>query len=533
MPVRLSSERGFTTVMLMGILLVGGMLMMATFAAIDPDISLSRKDQDSKQAYAAAESGLQWYMDELATNNTYYTSCDTPPAPNATEQAPVNQHFGSGSTDTNWQDDTTIPGTAKWRKLPNSTSDYTIELLPVTGKAQCSKTDQYSVISSDGNLRLRITGRAGKKTRSIIANIRRRNFIDYIYFTHFETLDPAAYSDPVTATANCAKFRDQRASSCTEIQFADADSVLGPLHTNDNILVCGTPQFGRTNTPSDAIEINGTQASVSACSGSNPDYQGTLVWPAGQLDMPSSNSTIQSLASCPTAGQATCYQYKGRTEMVLNGTTMNVKSPGSGGIFADGLAHTVNLPSNGVIYVDNNGTCTVGYVKDQDYSATNDPAACGNAWIKGSYGNNLTVAAAQDVVINGDLTRSSSELLLGLIANNFVRVYHPVTTGSGCSNATGSLSDPTIQAAILALQHSFIVDNWDCGAKLGNLNVEGAIAQRFRGPVGTGGGSGGTGYLKVYTYNDRLKYREPPYFLDPVQVSWRISRQTEQLPQMK
>jgi hypothetical protein len=84
-----------------------------------------------------------------------------------------------------------------------------------------------------------------------------------------------------------------------------------------------------------------------------------------------------------------------------------------------------------------------------------------------------------------------------------------------------------IQAAILALNHSFIVDNWDCGARLGDLNVEGAIAQYYRGPVGT---SGGTGYLKNYVYNDRLRYREPPYFLDPVQSAWRIARQTEVLP---
>jgi Tfp pilus assembly protein PilX len=519
---RLSSERGFTTVMLMGILMVGGLLMMAAFATIDPDISLSRKDQDSKQAYAAAESGLQWYMDELATNNTYYTNCDTPPNPSSTEQAPVNQHFGSGATDTNWQDDTTIPVTAKWRKLPGETSDYTIELLPTTGNAQCSKTDQYSMISSEGNLRLRITGRAGKKTRTILATIRRKNFIDYIYFTHFETLDPAAYSDPVTATTNCAKFRDQRDTSCTEIQFAGQDSVLGPMHTNDNILVCGSPQFGRTNTPGDAIEINGTQSWVSACGGSNPDFQGTLTWPAGQLDLPTSNTGIQSLATA-------AYQFKGRTEITLNGATMDVKSPGT---YSDSNVHTVNLPSNGVIYVDNNGTCTTGYVRNQDYSTTNDPAACGNVYIHGSYGKNLTVAAAQDVIVNGNLTRSSSELLLGLIGNNFVRVYHPVTNpgGFGCANATGSTSDLTIHAAILALNHSFIVDNWNCGASLGNLNVDGAIAQKFRGPVGT---TGGTGYLKVYTYNDRLKYREPPYFLDPVQITWRISRQTEQLPPMK
>ena len=39
------------------------------------------------------------------------------------------------------------------------------------------------------------------------------------------------------------------------------------------------------------------------------------------------------------------------------------------------------------------------------------------------------------------------------------------------TNGTGSLTDPYIYAAILAVNHSFIVDNYDCGAQLGTLTV--------------------------------------------------------------
>ena len=42
-----------------------------------------------------------------------------------------------------------------------------------------------------------------------------------------------------------------------------------------------------------------------------------------------------------------------------------------------------------------------------------------------------------------------------------------------------------IEAAMLAINHSFIVDNYNCGAKLGTLTVKGAIAQKYRGAVGT------------------------------------------------
>jgi type II secretory pathway pseudopilin PulG len=489
---RLKDQRGFTTVTIMGVLMVGGLLVAAAFTAVNPDISQSRSDQDNKQAYAAAESGLQWYMNGLGRDNTYYLKCDNPPAPNSTEVAPVNQTYVSGAF--------------KWRFLPGGQSKYGIELLPAPGFPACSTTDQYSMIDSEGNMRLRVTGRARGESRTILATLRRQNFLDYIYFTHFETLDPAAYDDVATATTNCSNFRDLRTNYCTEIQFAPTDVVSGPMHTNDNIRVCGSTQFGRNSR--DKIEINGPTPYVSGNCSANPDFQGTLVHPAGQLEMPPSNADLKTLATAT-------YSFVGRTEIVLNGSTMNVKNATR---WTDGLFHSMALPSNGVVYVSNS-SCTADYAHPSTYT---EPTGCGNAWVKGSYGANLTIGADNDIVINGDLTRASDDLLLGLVANNFVRVYHP-----NCGSNTGATPDITIEAAILALQHSFIVDNWDCGPSLGTLNVDGAIAQRYRGPVGT---TGGTGYIKNYTYNDRLRYREPPYFLDPVLSSWRISRQSEQVP---
>lgn len=501
MSVRLACQRGFTTVTLMGVLMVGGLLVLASFAAVDPDIGLSRGDQDSKQAYAAAESGLQWYLNGLQNNNSYYLECDEPLPPNATESAPVNQPVAAG-------------GTPKWRNLPGEDAKYTVELQPVAPSGVCDPNNQYSMIDRYGNMRLRISGRSRGKTRTIIATLRRLNFLDFIYFTNFETLDPVATADPALAATACAQFRAQRPSyPCTEIQFADDDEILGPFHTNDNILVCGSPQFGRAST--DRIEINGPRDYVSACGGSRPDYRGTKIFPAGTLDMPPSNAQLATLADEATG------RFVGRTEIRLNGTSMLVKNATK---YPDGQFHSAPLPANGVIYVDGSGVCASGYLRRQTYQA--EDTACGNVWVSGTYGEDLTIGASNDIVINGNLERANAGLLLGLVANNFVRVYHPVNGNCG-SNAAGSLYDAKIEAAILALNHSFIVDNWDCGAKLGDLTVDGAIAQYYRGPVGT---SGGTGYLKNYLYNDRLRYREPPYFLDPVKAAWRIARQTEQLP---
>ncbi len=517
--LQLASQRGFTTVTLMGVLAVGALLVAGSFAAVDPDISLSREDQDSKQAYGAAESGLQWYLNALAKDNNYYLKCTAVPPPNATEAAPVNQQY-DGSTP------------RVWRKLPGEKAEYTVELLPAPGKAECSIPDQWSMIDEFGNMRLRVTGRSRGEYRSVIATLRRRNFIDFIYFTDFETLDPAAYSNPDTMSPLCSQYREERAGNgCTEIQFTNSDDVLGPFHTNDNVLICGSPQFGRTTR--DMIEVNGPpdEGFVPACGGAAPDLQGTLEQPGGTLGMPPSNQALKDVADAS-------HKFIGFTQIQLQGATMLVQNFKK---FGDNLQHSMAWPTKGVIYVANGGPadglggCTIGYDRSQEYNS--QEPGCGDIWISGNYSDDLTVAADNDVVINGHLDRNNDGLLLGLIANNFVRLYHPTYTDDNCdTNDAGYIANPRIQAAILALNHSFIVDNWRCGDAddLGSLHVDGAIAQKFRGPVGTvSGGTIATGYLKDYEYNDRLRYREPPYFLDPVQAAWRIARQNEQTPATK
>jgi hypothetical protein len=75
------------------------------------------------------------------------------------------------------------------------------------------------------------------------------------------------------------------------------------------------------------------------------------------------------------------------------------------------------------------------------------------------------------------------------------------------------------------------VDHYNCGAKLGTLTVNGAIAQKYRGTVATlSGNSIVTGMTKDYNYDDRFKFRSPPFFMDPVAASWRILRAHEQVP---
>ena len=127
----------------------------------------------------------------------------------------------------------------------------------------------------------------------------------------------------------------------------------------------------------------------------------------------------------------------------------------------------------------------------------------------GNYSGQLTIAAENDIIVDGNLTELRGGGHAGPDRQQ-LRPRLPPLLGSGNQRSSGvARATSTIDAAILAINHSFIVDNYNCGAQLGTLNVNGAIAQKFRGPVGTYG-SGGTGYLKNYIYDDRLRYIEPP-----------------------
>lgn len=523
MSVKLRCQQGFTTITLMGVLAVGGLLVAAGFATVDGDTGLTREDQDYKQSYGAAEGGLQWYLNRMGQDNNFYVRCTAVPPPNATESAPVNQRWSGAGADPRI-----------WRRLPGEEAEYTVELIPAPGYSACVPNNQYSMVDENGNLTVRVTGRSRGEYRSVLATLRRSNFIDFIYFTDFETLDPAAYADQDDtdrASVECARYRDLRTSFCTEIQFTAGDVINGPFHTNDNLRICGHATFGRN--PRDLIEISGHPSWINGGCTASPNVVGTLVPRATPLDLPPSNAALESVV-------LPGYKFQGRTHIVLNGASMTVTT-GFTTANPTGTTTTLALPSNGVIYVDNSltGSCSGGYLREQRYDGlgAGAPSSCGNAWVSGTYGGDLTIGADNDVVVEDDLVRADDGVLMGLIANNFVRVYHSVDHDvnevNGCAN-TGSTSGVRIDAAILALRHSFIHDNWYCGAPTGDLTVNGAIAQQFRGPVGTGSGSTiSTGFRKQYVYNDRLRYREPPYFLDPVQASWRISRETEQVPAVK
>jgi hypothetical protein len=407
-------------------------------------------------------------------------------------------------------------------------------------------------------------------TRSVIAALKRDSFLDFLWFTDYETSDPVWYSvrsngrptggpqgDLLTwAASNCpeyyrspwkrgnenwdGKFTDDNSSypgsvGCDNIAFITGDKLLGPLHTNDELLACGSPTFGRN--AQDRIE-SGNGWRSGGCSGV-PTFQGTLIPDSSTIGMPATNA---SLATVAAAGG---YTFTGPTTIKF-GT-----APGK--ITVTNLPTYNNTqmayPSNGVIYVKASGSCPLYSALYPSYSSK-DPlpapqppnvSGCGDASISGTYDTDLTIATQNDLEVTGDVLRDpGGDAMLGLIADGFVRVEHD-TNGFAlstppndptCNNmATG---DRRIDAAILTLQHSVTVDRYYCGNPIGKLTINGMIAQKFRGAVGkNSGGSVVHGFLKDYAYDPRLAFRSPPHFLDPVKSAWHVHRYTEQEPAAK
>lgn len=376
------------------------------------------------------------------------------------------------------------------------------------------------------------SGKINDVVRSVESVLRRRNFLDYLYFTEYETLDPIEYPSQqrTWAQQNCLRHyydRPARHQDCVEIHFFSRDRIRGPLHTNDALLISGNPRFeGETttswNNPS-GRRWRGNGVPAWARNG-DPAY-------GPPLRMPPNNTALKAEADHALGGEGCLYA--GPTRVTLKPTgTMDVASPFTPPGAACRSGTNLALPRNGVLYVENlrpanpSAGCRshpLGYPIAND--RTSYSCSAGDVFVSGTLDGQLTIAAENNVVVTGDLVYEDGgrdDDLLGLIANNHVQIYHPVHRSSGANLAP--LGDLDIHAAILSVQHSFIVQNYQYGRPLGRLSVLGAIGQQFRGPVGTfSGNQAASGYEKDYVYDQRLRYLSPPKYLDPVQSAWRVA----------
>ena len=292
--------------------------------------TLSRRDQDWNASLSATEAGIDDFVFRLNENSNYFLCCNA-------------------------------------GNLPPDGNKAFQQYVPVPGGNTTSKfrySTDASRITIDGTILITSTGRVGNTRRTVQATLRRRSFIDYLYYTDYETLDPALYTGPLftgdttytpaQASTNCtmhAYSSPGHASRCTEINFITADQVNGPLHSNDSFLVCGQPHFNGNTSTSWNNSTQPRYRTNSGCSGNTPVFANP-----GDPQVPGATSPCRprnsSIKAETAVGQGRLPVH-GPTSITLNSNgTMTTTSPFSkqvnGGCVKNG---TGALPTNGVVYV--------------------------------------------------------------------------------------------------------------------------------------------------------------------------------------
>jgi len=531
-----SRDEGFA---LMGVLMLMLVMLLVCSVVVTLVVSGSqfqRKQQDWDAALAAAQAGVDDYLQRLNNTDGGYYQYD-----GTTAVDPANPAMSA-------------PGSpVAWAAVPQSGSGpsrasfhYSADTAAYTGAG----------VPQTGVITLTSTGKVGTRTRTLQTQLRRSGFLDDLYFTEYETQDPAQSGDTSCALKH---YYDGRPANCRSIQFGN-DRLSGPVHSNDTMLVCQNVVFTDTVTSATPVQAGGKYYRDNACGSRSPApvFQAGVPTQVPAIPVPSTNQSLkqQTVGSAPTQG---CL-FVGPTTITLNKSQMFVHRPWTRTSPRCTLDQWIDIPANGTVYVDDRpandtsdpnswSTADAASVQSLCDRQTGDGIASGNPvgyplpteanWtygctagdafvqeLDGASANGLTgrltVATAGNIYITDNLDYGTPKGILGLIANQSVWYWHP-TDRSGTNlplpahsyptQAAKSqpLKNPTVSAAMVALQHSIGTQRYDVGASLGTLTINGSLTQFYRGVVK----QGASGFDKNYVYDQRLRYDAPPHFLNP------------------
>lgn len=497
----------------------------------------SRNHQDWNAALAAAEAGVDDFVARLNRDR---------------------QYFDRYETDLDGDGRNLNPAIDRWAQLPGTAAWYHYGI------------DATEVLET-GAVTVASTGRVGAETRTVQVRVRPESFFDWIYFTDYEVVDPRIIG-PADGQGCDRRFDETpgRVSGCVNLRFISADVLLGPVHSNDALQIEGNPTFLGPTTTSFNEPTGGHVDFVSRAivPPQDPDDRfvrdGDPAWDEEKTFPPTNDSILGD------AENHGCV-YHGPTYIHLQGETMTVRSPLSdnpkagspvttadcaNGDPADLDAFTANVDIPPVIYVNEAADCgpytnstsppnhPLGLDRrEETRSDLRYDCRFGDVFVWGELDTQLTIAASNNINIIWDLIYQDGvwqegNNILGLVADNFVQVRMPRTNDDGADRpvarrapfpadqpagtSDGQLwEDPEIHGAILSLERSFRVQNHGRISPLGTLSVYGSIAQKFRGPVGTGSATTPvTGFIKDYRYDQRLRFISPPYFIDPVEARY-------------
>jgi hypothetical protein len=346
--------------------------------------------------------------------------------------------------------------------------------LPPTGTPLGSYTVAFTDLGSPGGstiirrYRVRSTGTIGTASQVVTTYFQPDNYARYIWFT------------------------DSESYQGTNVWFWDQDRLNGPTHTNGHFNIKGNPIFeGEVRSVDDYLRYYNDGNNINSSNLSNPphdlpDFQDVVTLGADAIKMPTQALNLR------TASTNGGIRYTGDTTIHLNSNgTMNATNGG----------HTYNniaLPANGALFVNN-----------------------GNLNISGTLSGRLTAGASGDINVTDNITYAHDPRVSGSTSTDTLGL---ISEGDVMIDSNASHANLEIDASIMALNTSFLLEDWWTDGARGTLTVFGGIIQKQRGPVGTfSGDTKVSGYSKNYKYDVRLLSSPPPFVPttgDYIPLSW-------------
>ena len=285
-------------------------------------------DGNSLNAMQAAYAGAADYQSRLTNNNNYWQyGAATPYTGSSTFPLGTGSNPAFGAT---------VGGTWATVNGSNNLETYRYEV-------------NNSKFASTGSVQLRVTGRSGNQTRSLVATVRGTGFIDYLYFTDYESSNPALTGETQNGNSKLSCLSVHMTdpgyttnTACDPVQFRAGDVLAGPIRSNDEFTICGAT-FNQTV---QSTAGNGVYSKPSGCSA--PTFgqaSPTSPQPAhvGTLLLPQTNQNMAQAARSDINATPGCL-YTGPTSISFNlDGSMQIISPWS-------LATQFFLKSDGVTY---------------------------------------------------------------------------------------------------------------------------------------------------------------------------------------
>ena len=152
-PSRLHDEGGYALVLTIGMASILAILVSTVTAVTIRETRQSSDDRDRQAALAAADAGIDDYLYRLNRNQDYWQ----------------------------WPDAGTPPdGNLAFSQFVD---------VPGTSEAQFTYSVDATSLPTTGNIYLTSTGQVRGETRTVLTQLRRQNFLNYLYWSEPGSLD--------------------------------------------------------------------------------------------------------------------------------------------------------------------------------------------------------------------------------------------------------------------------------------------------------------------------------------------------------